>query len=163
VHIAIGESLQRPVIAANRIVEIAFPDEAGQFHAARQLHGGLERMTHRLNLIQIPAQLAALAGLVLLAIRRARAGQRRRAGFCALVLAALLINAFVCGVFSGATERYQSRVAWLAVVAVLAAGPMAWRRRTPDGTSVPPPQRCSPRRDDGIVRHSGSSIPSGAS
>lgn len=139
VHIAVGESMGPPSAPASRAVEIAFPGEADQFHAARQLRDGLDPMTRQLNVVQMPVQLAALAALVMVVALRARAGQRRSAGFGALVLAALLINAFVCGVFSGATERYQNRVAWLAVVAVLATGPTTGQRAR-NGTAMPLPR-----------------------
>lgn len=135
VHIDVGESLHRPGIEANRIVEIAFPHEAARFHEARQADGGIDRLSALINPFQRPVQLAALAGLVLSAILLARAGRRRLAGFGLLVLAALVMNAFVCGVFSGTTERYQSRVAWLAVAAVVAMSMGARRQERSPATA----------------------------
>lgn len=45
---------------------------------------------------------------------------------CLLVLAALVLNAAICGVISGPNDRYQARVVWL--LPLLAAGLMAPRR-----------------------------------
>ena len=44
-----------------------------------------------------------------------------------LVLAALLLNAAICGVLSGPNDRYQARVAWL--LPLMAAGLMARSRQ----------------------------------
>ena len=46
---------------------------------------------------------------------------------CLLVLAALVLNAAICGVLSGPNDRYQARVAWL--LPLMAAGLMARSRQ----------------------------------
>ena len=65
---------------------------------------------------------ALAAGAALAARRRDRAW----VGFAALVVTALVANAFVTGALSGPYHRYQSRVIWLvplsAVLGLLAAG-----------------------------------------
>jgi hypothetical protein len=38
-----------------------------------------------------------------------------------MVFAALVANAFVCATFSGVGDRYQSRIAWIAVFAAALA------------------------------------------
>lgn len=52
---------------------------------------------------------------------------------CSLLLAALVINAAVCGILSGPFPRYQARAAWLipmfAILGVLVLGPYARRDR----------------------------------
>ncbi|MFZ1426321.1 MAG: hypothetical protein WAS21_06090 [Geminicoccaceae bacterium] len=51
--------------------------------------------------------------------------------YCLLVLAALVLNAAICGAISGPNDRYQARVVWL--LPLLAAGLMA-RRQEPRAT-----------------------------
>jgi hypothetical protein len=47
----------------------------------------------------------------------ARRRQQLFVAFCALILAALIGNAMVTGGLSGVHDRYQTRVAWLIVLA----------------------------------------------
>ena len=97
------------------------PAEMDRFHAALQANGRLEAVAAPLN----PAQ-----GLLLLAAALATAWQLgralhahggrgadpTRAALPALVLAALLANAFACGALSGPHHRYQARIAWLVLL-----------------------------------------------
>jgi hypothetical protein len=46
-----------------------------------------------------------------------RRGKRRAALLPAMVFVALVGNAFVCGVISGPSDRYQARLVWLAPLA----------------------------------------------
>ena len=39
--------------------------------------------------------------------------------FCTFILIALLANAAICGALSNPHDRYQSRIVWLAVFAIL--------------------------------------------
>jgi len=129
--VGLGDSLQRASPETNRIVEIAFPDDALAFHAALQQQNELKPTIRLFNLFQLPLQLGALAALPLLVIWLIGPAQTRQAAFCLLVLAALLANAFICGVFSGVAPRYQNRIVWLAVatVAVVGASGIAGRRQ----------------------------------
>jgi hypothetical protein len=70
------------------------------------------------NLIHIPVQ--TLAIVLLPAIIVLGRCPRIRT-FAGLVLAALLGNAVICGVLSAPHDRYQSRVAWLALLVVAVA------------------------------------------
>ncbi|MEO8558524.1 MAG: hypothetical protein ABI439_05635 [Rhodospirillales bacterium] len=121
-----GESLNRPSRGAASIIETAFPGDAVAFHRTVQQRDALRGFLQPLNSFQVPVQLAALALLPVLAFLLARRGERRLAGLCLLILAALAINAFICGVFSGVSDRYQSRIAWLAVAAVVALVAQQW-------------------------------------
>ncbi|QTL01557.1 hypothetical protein J5J86_12010 [Aquabacter sp. L1I39] len=93
----------------------------------------------RINEIQVPVTLASVAVLALVGIWlcftwRRGDGRREAALLCVSVLAILLVNAAVCGILSNPVNRYQARVAWLAIptlaiVALSASG--ASRRRWP--------------------------------
>jgi hypothetical protein len=48
----------------------------------------------------------------------------------------LLGNAFVCGALSNPNDRYQSRIAWIAVLAILLAIGR-WRTEKPDDQALP--------------------------
>jgi len=70
-----------------------------------------------INEIQVPVQLAgfvALFPLIWLAYRRR---DKTSTTLLALVLLALIGNAFVCGALSNPNDRYQSRIEWLALAA----------------------------------------------
>jgi len=81
-----------------------------------------------LNLIHVPVAALSILGLAAVLIWRRRFPDRIIA-LAATVLLALIINAAVCGVFSHAAERYQSRLVPIAPLAfmIIALG----RRRAP--------------------------------
>jgi hypothetical protein len=79
-----------------------------------------------LNVIHIPVAALSILGLVGALLWRRNLPDRAIA-FAATVLFALIINAAVCGVFSHAAERYQSRLVPIAPFAVLIA--LASRKR----------------------------------
>jgi hypothetical protein len=70
------------------------------------------------NFIHVPVQALAIAALPLIMIRRPSSRISRVA---ALLLAALLANAAICGALSNPHDRYQSRLAWLATLVVAIA------------------------------------------
>ncbi len=116
----LGDSLFRQSAPAALIIETAFPNEAVAFHDSLQQQNALAPTFELLDRFEWPVQLVALAALPLLAGWLMGRSDKRLAGFCLLVLAALLVNASICGVFSGASHRYQNRIAWIALVAVAA-------------------------------------------
>ncbi len=118
----LGDSLTQHGPRSTRIMEVAFPRDALDYHDARQQTGRLRPTITLLNQVQRPIQFAAMAILFALAGWMAWRGRKPTAGFCLLVLAALVLNAFICGVFSGFNNRYQSRVAWLALTGVMLVG-----------------------------------------
>jgi hypothetical protein len=79
-----------------------------------------------LNVLHVPVAALSILGLVGVLIWRRRFPDRIIA-FAATVLFALVINATVCGVFSHAAERYQSRLVPIAPLALLIA--LASRKR----------------------------------
>jgi len=75
-----------------------------------------------MNEIQVPIQLAsflALLPLIWLAYRRR---DKTSTTVLALILLALIGNAFVCGALSNPNARYQSRIEWLALAAIGLSG-----------------------------------------
>jgi hypothetical protein len=77
------------------------------------------------NVIHVPLQALAVALLPLIVwLRR----DRRIASHAAYLFFALIINAVICGALSNPHDRYQSRLAWLAPLAVVIVA-LGWRRR----------------------------------
>jgi hypothetical protein len=70
---------------------------------------------------------AALACCIFLVIA-VRRRQQLFIAFCALILAALIGNAMVTGGLSGVHDRYQTRVAWLVVLAASVGAMTCFRR-----------------------------------
>jgi hypothetical protein len=84
---------------------------------ARQQTGRLD--IEALNWIHIPVGALAMLGLAgALAFRRRLGLPPQATALAATVLLALIVNAAVCGVFSHAAERYQSRLMPLAPLAL---------------------------------------------
>jgi hypothetical protein len=94
------------------------PNAMERFRAAAQQRDLFDFTA--LNRIQIPLALLATAALPTIVVLL----RRRRPAVAALALTALLAllaNAAICGIFSGPNDRYQSRLAPIAALAVLAA------------------------------------------
>jgi hypothetical protein len=81
-----------------------------------------------LNVIHIPVAALSILALTAVLIWRQRFPERATA-LAATVLFALVINAAVCGVFSHAADRYQSRLVSIAPLAVMIVA--LSRRRAP--------------------------------
>jgi hypothetical protein len=95
-----------------------YPQESAAFLAAHQQRGA---NFDALNAVQVPLLLlssAALPFLLFLAWRRRDPDAVLLMGITTL---AFLGNAFVCGALSNPNDRYQSRIAWLAVLAIMIA------------------------------------------
>lgn len=87
--------------------------------AARHFAGGIDFRT--INAVHVPVTLAAMAAMLVLMRRWRLRGEWRLWGLSAMVLLALLGNAFVCGALSNPNDRYQARLAWLPVLIVAVA------------------------------------------
>jgi hypothetical protein len=95
-----------------------FPRLYPQLMAARQQTGELDVTS--LNAIHIPVAALSMLGLAgALLYRRRLALSPQMTALAATVLLALLVNAAVCGVFSHAADRYQSRLVLLAPLAIM--------------------------------------------
>jgi hypothetical protein len=109
---------------AEDVLSALAPHVMPRFQSAEQQQDGFDFRT--INLLQVPAALLATALLPIVAI----ALRRRRpqvAAFALSALIALVANAAICGNFSTPNPRYQSRMAPLAMLAVLIAAAAARR------------------------------------
>jgi hypothetical protein len=96
------------------------PGVMPRFKVARQQHDLFD--FRLINILHVPIALGAFALLPLLLIAGIRRRVAPQAGALALTtLIALLANAAICGALSAIDDRYQSRMAWLAVLAVAIA------------------------------------------
>jgi hypothetical protein len=118
------------------IIKRFIPGEVPAMQSARQQHGELD--FELINRVHVPV---ALGSLVLAILLLARAARRRDldapARLVAIVTVAILANAFVCGALSGPHDRYGSRMAWIATLAVAIAALRATGRFSPDAASAP--------------------------
>ncbi|RYF22285.1 MAG: hypothetical protein EOO77_04410 [Oxalobacteraceae bacterium] len=94
------------------------PDEVAGFEASRQNNGTLQRLAAAPDRA-IGLLLLLLAPFVLwFSVRR---GDERMSAFVIVVLMTVFTNAAVCGILSGPSDRYQSRVLWLVMLMGLIA------------------------------------------
>ena len=71
------------------------------------------------NRVHVPiAHYSLLFLVVLLAAALARRRFDTQAQLAAMVVAAIVANAFACGVLSGPHDRYGARIAWLATLSI---------------------------------------------
>jgi hypothetical protein len=115
---------------AESMLQQLAPNILASFKASLQQRDALHFAV--LNRVQVPVALFASAMLpvfVLLLRKRNPA----LAALALTVLAALLANAAICGIFSNPNARYQSRIAPLAVLTAVAIGfqLIPWRYRKP--------------------------------
>jgi hypothetical protein len=102
-----------------------------RFDRSRQQQGTADLSAWSAWLV-VPVSLAASFALPLVAGLRWRHGRRREAVLAAAVFLALLGNAFICGEFSGPSDRYQARLAWLAPLCLGLALMSRGRPQSPD-------------------------------
>lgn len=90
------------------------------FQAASQQRTGFD--FGAINALHVPVALASILGLpVIVLLSRRRRVRRSAAALSLFVLITLLGNAMVCGVLSNPHDRYQSRLVWLAPLALTVA------------------------------------------
>lgn len=92
------------------------------FSAARQQQEQTtQALFDALNRVHVPVAHLSMLALAALAVLGARRGRPDLAVLALFLLLALLGNAFINGALSNPHDRYQSRVVWLATLAVLVA------------------------------------------
>lgn len=112
-----GDGVEPQEWVLNPLFMAFMPRQYKPYLAARQQRGVLRFPA--VNVVHYPL---ALFSQVWLGVVLWRAAKRRRWNMAALpafVLAALIGNALVCGMFSGPHDRYQSRLAWVPTLVVL--------------------------------------------
>jgi hypothetical protein len=101
-------------------IERLAPGTLPRFHAARQQREALD--TGFLSLLHVPVAALSMVGLIIIStLGHYRRFEPAAAALAATVLIAVLANAAICGVFSNASDRYQSRLVWLAPFCVALA------------------------------------------
>ncbi len=109
------------------------PQIMPRLNAARQQAAPFE--IEDLNIVHVGvAALSIVALIVIILFARRLRVPPPAAALAAVVLVALLGNAAICGIFSNPVDRYQSRLVWLAPLALVVAV-LARSRRTPDPRS----------------------------
>jgi len=112
-RVGTGEDIGNEYWHTAREIERRLPASGPAFVGGLQHNDRLGLITDLLNRLYVPLTLTATATLATLLLL----GQQWR--LPATVLIALAGNAFLCGVFSGPHDRYQGRMAWLAIFAVM--------------------------------------------
>lgn len=119
VKVATGDALDESHSDTRGIIHKKLPDIAQPFFEARQQKSRISReLFDWLNLIHVPVAMLSVIGLLPVAIWSRRSGRGDLAAFAVFVFFALLGNAFICGALSNPHNRYQSRLVWLASLAV---------------------------------------------
>ena len=119
VKVATGDGLDEHHLATRGVLTGALPQSAQPYTEARQQQGQVTRNLFRtLNQVHVPVAWLATAVLPLLVVLGLRARRFDRALLAFFLLTALVGNAFICGALSNPHDRYQSRVVWIAVLAV---------------------------------------------
>jgi hypothetical protein len=104
----------------NTEFKIAIPQQVSAYDRAYQQEGEIWFLPF--NLVHVPVAFLALAALYLI-LRGVWQRRDWQAGVLpAFVLLALIGNAMICGALSGPHGRYQSRIMWLPVFAVVLVG-----------------------------------------
>jgi hypothetical protein len=123
--IASGDGFQPVQKTSGSSFAIHAPNQMAAYLAARQQRG--EWNFALINIVQVPVALAGLWWLFA-SLRYRLARRRRHAVLAAWLLVALLGNAAICGMISGAHNRYQSRLIWIVPFALLLTEPRAITR-----------------------------------
>ncbi len=119
VKVATGDGLDEHHDATRGVLTGALPQSARPYTEARQQQGEVSRQLFKtLNRVHRPVAWLATAMLLLLLVLGVRAHRFDRALLAFFLLTALVGNAFICGALSNPHDRYQSRVVWIAVLAV---------------------------------------------
>lgn len=129
-HAATGDGLVGWMRHARWAMERYAPQVYPHFIAARQQTEEFDFTW--LNAVHIPVFLVSLAALPILVGLSGNRVRRPAAALALFVFFALLGNAAICGAVASAYDRYQSRLAALAPLAVAIAA-LGWRRANRSG------------------------------
>ena len=122
VSVATGDGLDEFQLATRGIFSDLLPKTSKSFIKAKQQNNGITRhILNMLNDLHIPMSLAACCILPFVIFWKFYRKECSLAIFCTTILFALAGNSVICGALSNPHDRYQSRIVWLAVFAVLLA------------------------------------------
>jgi hypothetical protein len=125
-----GDYIRRDTWHTHGILEQYAPQFYQAFLAAPQQKLGFD--FDWINILHVPVAMAAIIGLPVVIFLALRGHIRRRSAMLAVtVLAAFLGNAAICGALSNPHDRYQSRLIWLAPLALIIAAAGIRRGRKP--------------------------------
>jgi hypothetical protein len=135
-HAATGDGLVGWMWHTSWAISQYAPQTSERFLAARQQTRGFD--FGWLNAVHIPVYLASLAVLPILVWLAGTRVRRPAAALALFVFTALLCSAAICGILASPYDRYQSRLAFLASLAVgiAAFGWRSSRRRIEDPSSA---------------------------
>ena len=108
------------------VIAAFFPGDLAAYSAARQQTGRLP--IGAINLLHRPLAAMSMVLLPVFALLARRRGDFKAMGGLLLIGGALLANAAICGILSNPNDRYQSRMAWLAIFAVALAAAKAMKQ-----------------------------------
>jgi hypothetical protein len=97
------------------------PSQMRAYFAARQQRG--EIRFRGISRLDVAVGFVSLTGVSLLFLWFLLKRRTEPAAFHGFVLAALIGNAAICGILSGPHDRYQSRLVWLASLAIMVGNP----------------------------------------
>ena len=124
-----GDGIDPQQWIVGRDFRIFMPTQLPAYDLARQQKGDIPFVG--INVIHLPVAVLALVLLIVCFGLALRGRDRRSAVLFGFVLAALIGNAIVCGAMSGPHGRYQSRLMWTPLLALVLVGSErpSWTRR----------------------------------
>jgi hypothetical protein len=125
IHFGTGDQIEPQEWVLSPVLTRYVPSQMKGYYSARQQRGEIK--FRAISELDIAVGIISLAGSLLLLGWFARMRQFDEAIFHGFVLVALIGNAAICGILSGPHDRYQSRVIWLASLAVMIANPAVHR------------------------------------
>jgi hypothetical protein len=117
------------------------PQMTGSMMAARQQTAPYPDLIAALNYLHVPVAAFSMTilGLLLIAPGFRRVLPPEILALAAVVLISVFVNALICGTFSNPVDRYESRLIWLAPLALMIAALAYWNRKTKGLTALFPP------------------------
>jgi hypothetical protein len=117
VRVSTGEGVVTTLWHTYGIMERYTPSVIPTMRAARQQHGEIN--FRAINFVQVPIALFSMVLLpAIIGLSRRRADFARFGLLAGTTMAALLINAIVCGALSNPHDRYGARLIWLAPLTI---------------------------------------------
>lgn len=117
VAVQTGDLMSEELVDSYDVIRVVMPAADAAMMAARQQQDPPIDFDYYSRL-HVPVALAASLLIAVATLVAGWRGQREMTLFAGSVTVLLLANAAVCGIFSNPHDRYQSRIAWVAVAAL---------------------------------------------